>query len=280
MQVTSWYNLNGKFFLETENHLSINNRSFRYGDGFFETMKIVNGKILLKDLHFERIEKSLQALKLQFPKLFSVKKLEEEIINTLEKNNHQQLARVRINFFRAEGELFDATNNQVQFMIQSFALSDVFNELNKNGLVIDVYKDAIKSCDDFSNLKTNNYLPYTMAAIWAKENKLNDSLLLNSSSYITDSCIANIFIIVEGKIITPSLTNGCVDGVMRKNIIQKLQQKNIQVVEKNISVDDVLHADEVFLTNAIKGISWVKQCSNKSYQNSKTQELYQMIFAK
>ena len=75
MQVTSWYKLNGKFFLETENHLSINNRSFRYGDGFFETMKIVDCKILLKDLHFERIEKSLQLLKLQFPKLFSLKKI-------------------------------------------------------------------------------------------------------------------------------------------------------------------------------------------------------------
>ena len=204
---------------------------------------------------------------------------EEEIINTLEKNNHQQLARVRINFFREDGELFDANNHEVNFLIQSFDLNETSNQLNINGLMVDIFYDAVKSCDSFSNFKTNNYLPYAMAAIWAKENKLNDALLLNSNNHIADSCIANVFIITDKTIFTPRLNDGCIDGVMRKNIIQKLLQKNIQVIEKNIRVDDILDADEMFLTNAIKGINWVKKCSYKSYQNTKTQELYQMIFA-
>lgn len=279
MHNSNWYNLNGKFFLETENHLSINNRSLRYGDGFFETMKLQKNNIQLFHLHSARILKSLLLLKLQLPKHFSLEKLEEQIIVTAQKNNHENLARIRVMFFRAEGEIFDANNHQVQIMIQSFELSDAFNELNKNGLVVDVFKDAKKSCDVFSNLKTNNYLPYVMGAIWAKENHLNDALILNSSEFIADSCIANVFLIKYNKIITPSLKSGCIAGVMRQHIIQQLQQINIDVEEKSISVEDVLNADEVFLTNAIKGISWVKQCGNTSYQNSKTQEIYRKIFA-
>ena len=279
MHNSNWYNLNGKFFLETENHLSINNRSLRYGDGFFETMKLQHGIIRLFQLHAERIENSLQLLKLQLPKHFSFEKLEEQIITTAQKNQHQPLARIRVMFFRAEGEIFDANNHQVQIMIQSFELSDVFNELNKNGLVIDVFRDAKKSYDVFSNLKTNNYLPYIMGAIWAKENHLNDALILNTNEFIADSCIANVFLVKDENIITPSLQSGCVAGVMRKHVMQQLQQNNITVVEKNISIEDIINADEVFLTNAIKGITWVKQCGNKTYQNSKTQELYQLIFA-
>ena len=279
MQGANWYNLNGKYFTEDENHLSINNRSFRYGDGFFETIKVVDGKILLKDLHFERIKNSFKILKLQFPKHFNFEILEQDILQTVKKNNHQSLARVRINFFRKEGELFDANNHQVNILIQSFELNEAFNELNKNGLMIDVYLDAKKSTDIFSNIKSNNYLPYTMAAIWAKENKLNDALLLNFNNQVADSCIANIFLVVGENINTPSLSSGCVDGVMRKHIIQQLLHNNIAIIEKSITIDDVLKADEVFLTNAIKGISWVKQCGNKSYTNIKIQNIFKQIFS-
>ncbi len=278
MQGSNCYYLNGKYFSEDENHLSINNRSFRYGDGFFETIKIINGQFLLKDLHFERIKRSLEILKLQFQKNFTIELLEQDILQTVKKNNYQSLARVRINFFRKDGELFEANNHQCNILIQSFKLNEAFNELNKNGLEIDFYPDTKKSTDIFSSIKTNNYLLYTMAAIWAKENKLNDALLLNCNNHISDSCIANIFLIVEENIITPSLESGCVDGVMRKNIIQQLHQKNITVIEKQILFDDVLKADEVFLTNAIKGISWVKQCANRSYTNFTIQSIYKQVF--
>jgi aminodeoxychorismate lyase len=279
MQVANWYNLNGKYFTESENHVSINNRSFRYGDGFFETMKIIDGEILLKQLHFERIKRSFEVLKFQMPQLFSFEKLEQDILQTVKKNKQFSLARVRINFFRKDGELFEANNHQCNILIQSFKLNEAFNELNKNGLMIDIFPDAKKSTDIFSNIKTNNYLPYTMAAIWAKEQKLNDALLLNFNNHIVDSCIANIFLISGENIITPSLESGCVDGVMRKYIIQQLQHKNSIVIEKQISIEDVLQADEVFLTNAIKGISWVKQCSNATYPNLKIQHIYKQIFS-
>ena len=86
MSEVSFYNLNGKLYPSCENTISVNDRSFRYGDGFFETMKLVDATIQLKELHFERVKKSFEVLKFQFSKHFSLDKLEQQIIELIHKN--------------------------------------------------------------------------------------------------------------------------------------------------------------------------------------------------
>ena len=279
MSHLNYYNLDGKIFLESENNISVNNRSFRYGDGFFETMKLIDGIIQLKELHFERIANSFKTLGFIVGKHFSFDNLEKEIVELAKKNHHHHLGRIRITFYREDAGLYEVKNFHPHILIQSFQLSDTVNELNENGLVIDVYPLARKSCDIFSNIKSNNYLQYAMAALWAKENKLNDALLLNTSNCIADSTIANVFIIKNGEIKTPALAEGCVNGVMRKNIIETLRQKNIAVIETSINAEDIADADEVFLTNAIKGIMWVRQFGNNQYANFETRKIYKLLNA-
>lgn len=273
----NYYHLDGKIFLESENNISVNNRSFRYGDGFFETMKLIDGKIQLKELHFERILYSLKTLGFITAKHFSFEGLEKQIVELATKNNHQHLGRIRITFFREDAGLFEVTNFHPHILIQSFELNESVNEFNQNGLVIGLYPTAKKSCDIFSNIKSNNYLQYSMAALWAKENKLNDALLLNSNNNVADSCIANVFIIKNGVTKTPALTEGCVAGVMRKHLIETLNQNNIEVVETTINIEDITNADEVFLTNAIKGIIWVRQFGDSNYANFETRKIYKIF---
>jgi branched-chain amino acid aminotransferase len=273
----TYYNLDGKVFLESENNISVNNRSFRYGDGFFETIKLSNGKIQLKELHFERILYSLKTLGFITAKHFSFEGLEKQIVELATKNNHQYLGRIRIAFFREDAGLFEVINFHPHILIQSFELNESVNELNQNGLVIDVYPLAKKSCDVFSNIKSNNYLQYAMAALWAKENKLNDALLLNSNNNVADSCIANFFIIKNGIIKTPALTEGCVAGVMRKHLISILKQNNSEVAEMPIKIEDIANADEIFLTNSIRGIMWVRQFENSNYGNFETRKIYNLL---
>ena len=273
----TYYNLDGKVFLESENNISVNNRSFRYGDGFFETIKLSNGKIQLKELHFERILYSLKTLGFITAKHFSFEGLEKQIVELATKNNHQYLGRIRIAFFREDAGLFEVINFHPHILIQSFELNESVNELNQNGLVIDVYPLAKKSCDIFSNIKSNNYLQYAMAALWAKENKLNDALLLNSNNNVGDSCIANVFIIKNGIIKTPALTEGCVAGVMRKHLISILKQNNSEVAEMPIKIEDIANADEIFLTNSIRGIMWVRQFENSNYGNFETRKIYNLL---
>ena len=277
LKQVSLYNLDGKLFYENENNISINNRSFRYGDGFFETIKLVDGNIQLKHLHFERIAASLATLGFKVNKHFSFEALEQQIIALAAKNHHSKLGRIRITFFREDAGLYEVTNFHPHILIQSFELNETVNKLNENGLVIGVYDIAKKSCDAFSNIKSNNYLQYAMAALWAKENKLNDALLMNSNNNIADSTIANVFIIKNGVIKTPTLTEGCVAGVMRKHIIETLKQQNIIVAETTVNIENIATADEVFLTNVIKRIMWVRQFDDSNYVNFETKKIINLL---
>ena len=268
-----YVNFNGKIHLSGEPVLLASNRGFRYGDGLFETIKVVNGRIQLEGYHFERLFSGLLLLKYEMPGLFTEEKLKDLIIQLCQKNKCINLARVRLSVFRGNGGLYD-DDRSLQYMIECWPLSHSICKLNDNGLAIDIFPDARKSCDKFSNLKSANFLLYSMAALYAKEHKVNDCLVLNTLGNIADSSIANVFILKDGIVSTPALGQGCVNGVMRKYVIQKMRDVGCQVLESKILIEDVETADEIFLTNAITGIRWVKQFRDIRYLNEKINEIY------
>ncbi len=271
--------LNGKIIPAEEPALLATNRSYRYGDGLFETMKIIQGKIVLSSLHFERLLTGLALLKFEIPKLFTVEKLQQEILQLCKKNRCDQLSRVRLSVFRGNGGIYDDTG-ELQYIIECWPVNESVNNINENGLVIDIYPDAKKSCDIFSNLKSANFLPYAMAALYAKENKLNDCLLLNTTGNIADSTIANVFVIKDRIMITPALSEGCINGVMRRKILELQSQipgLGLHIKESVLSTEDLVNADEIFLTNAMNGIRWVRQIREKTKTNLKTLEIYKQL---
>ncbi|MBC7873026.1 MAG: aminotransferase class IV [Ferruginibacter sp.] len=264
---------NGKIIPGTEPVFMASNRGYRYGDGLFETIKVREATILLAVGHFERLFSGLSLLQFEIPGLFTREKIEKEIILLCRKNKCERLARVRLSVFRGNGGLYDE-DKTLQYLVECWALDEVVNQFNQNGLLIDIYPDAKKSCDKFSRLKSANYLPYSMAALFAKEKKLNDCLVLNTSDNIADSTIANVFMIKKDAVITPGLEEGCVNGVMRQHLLAGLREAGYPVLEAPVMIDDMLHADEVFLTNAVHGIRWVRQFRDKTYTNVKTEEIY------
>ena len=265
--------LNGKFVDADKAVLMASNRSYRYGDGLFETMKVINGQIQLAAFHMERLFKGLLLLKFDIPGLVTPAILQKKILELCRHNECEQLARVRLSVSRGNGGLYDE-DRKLQYLVECWALPATVNQLNENGLVVDIFPDAAKSTDLFSNLKTANFLPYSMAAVYAKENKLNDCLVLNTHNRIADSTIANLFLMKEDTICTPALSEGCVNGVMRKYLLESLAASNYQVKETILSTEDLLAADEVFLSNAINGIRWVQRFRDKIYSNMKTMEIY------
>ena len=264
--------LNGKIITGVEPIFNAANRGFRYGDALFETMKLSKGKIFLVQYHFERLFTGLNLFKIDVPKFFTEEKLITQIIQLCKRNKCESLARIRLTVFRSDGGLY-GSNNSLEYLIECWPLDETTNELNENGLIIDIFPDSRKSCDKFSNLKSANYLPYVMAALYAKENKLNDCLLLNVHEHICDATIANIFWIKDGAIYTPPLNEGCVAGVMRRYLIEQSES----VKEKACNIKDIEEADELFLTNAIKGIRWVSGFRNKKYSSSQTRALFRNL---
>lgn len=260
-------NHNGSLIRLGEKVIHAGDHSYRYGDGLFETMRVADKEILLEDYHFGRLFSGLETLKFLTQSFFTKQKISEEVKELCKKNNCEKLARIRLSVSRGSGGLFDC-DNKFTYLIECRPLEPT--GFNKEGLVIDVFPDAKKSIDKFSNLKSANYLPYVMAAIWAKENNLNDALIQNQYGRICDATVANIFWVKVGKVFTPPLIEGCVAGVMRKRILDL----SPGVEEKNLTENDLINADEVFLTNVMTGIRWVKQFRDKFYENKISQNLF------
>jgi branched-chain amino acid aminotransferase len=261
---------NGKFFPAGEPLLDISNRSYKWGDALFETMKLSRGKILLNDLHFERLFLGLRLLGIGINLQKDV--LEEQLIQLCEKNNCLDLARIRLAVFRDE-------TGQSGYSIEALPLAKEAVSWNPQGVSLTLYPLARKVQDVFSNLKSASFLPYVLASLYASQNGFDDALVLNAENAIADSSKANIFLCKDGELFTPALHQGCVSGIMRRFVIEHCKKYGIVVHQDIITESDLLAADEVFLTNAIQGIRWVKLFKEKAYEFEKTKALYQQILS-
>jgi len=274
--VGDYINFNGTIIRSDEPVISSDNRGFRYGDGIFETIRVVDNAIELSAYHFDRLFSGIQLLQFEKP-AYTREMLVEQINDLCRKNNHQSAARVRLVIFRGKGGLYDAENHIPNYIIESWPLADNNREINKEGLHIDIFPDGRKAIDVFSNLKSNNYLLYAMGALYAKKNNLGDCFILNSQERICDSTIANIFFIKNKTIFTPPLSEGCVAGVMRRHLMNKLSEAGFMVCEKETDIEWVRHADEIFLTNSILGIRWVQFWGDQSFKNKITFDIYDNV---
>lgn len=261
---------NGELKPENEPVFTIQNRGFKYGDGVFETIKVWKGDMPFANLHFERLFSSLKLLKIHHG--LTQVLLTNLIIELCKKNGCDHLGRVRLAVYRNE-------NNAAGFVIEAIALHEESNGWNEKGLIIDLYPYARKSKDAFANLKSANFLPYVLAGIFASENNLDDSILLNADHHICDTSKANIFLVKNHQLFTPALHQGCVNGVMRRFLIDHCKLLGFKVHQQEITNEDLTNAEEVFLTNAIYGMRWVRSFRDRNYANAITASIYRQLVA-
>lgn len=270
----AFINYNGKLINQEAPVIEANNRGLRYGDGLFETMRMLDGDIPLFAKHMERLFRGLALLQFDVPVHFTGNHIREEILRLCRRNKVEKKARVRLSVFRGKGGLFDPENLQPNYIIEAMPLPDNYLRLNENGLVVDIYSDVRKSCDLLANCKTNNYLPYVLAALYAKKNRLNDCLVLNQYERICDSSMANVFWIAKDVIYTTPLSEGCVAGIMRNHLMEKIKGAGFDMREALLDSAVIEQAGEVFLTNAAYGMRWVKQYRNTVFSNALIQKIY------
>jgi branched-chain amino acid aminotransferase len=118
-----------------------------------------------------------------------------------------------------------------------------------------------------------------MGALHAKNEKWNDAIILNAYGRICETTFTNIFLIKGDVIYTPALAEGCIAGIMREHMIRKLKAGNYQLVEGMIEIDQLLDADEVFLTNSIYNMRWVQSIGDKNYRNVLAQKIFAAVFS-
>lgn len=258
--------LNGHLISVYEPSVTFNNRAFRYGDSLFESIRTCNNKLMFLRDHITRIKLGMTVLRMNVPAEFNTENIQEQIINLLKHNTHAPNARIRLTVFRNDGGFYTPETNAISFLIESTEIEGAY-ELNQKGFWVDVYSDIKKSVNKLANIKTGNALLYVMAGLAKQSMRLDDCFLINESGTICESINSNIFLVKNGTIYTPPLTDGCVAGVMRKQIMALATQNKILVFETSITDYTLSNADEVFLSNSINGVQWVGQYKQKYYTN-------------
>jgi branched-chain amino acid aminotransferase len=272
MLSTGFINLNGQIFPHDSKVFGTSNRAYRYGDGLFETMRMMEGNLMYFKFHVERLFRGMDALKLRYHKAFDQEFIASEIFSLARTNKIYKNARIRFSVFRDDGGWYTPEKNTFQYVIEIESLdSSIYNA--ERGLIVDVYKELRKDFSSISALKTINALPYVLAGVYRKENQLDECILLNREDNIVESISSNVFLVKENKVYTPSINEGCIDGVMRKVAIELLKKKGITLYETKLPVALLEHSDEIFLTNAIKGIQSVVGIGAKRYFSKLGKEL-------
>lgn len=258
-------NFNG--FLQDNFAVTSSNRSFLYGDGIFETLKVVNGKILFSEEHYFRLMASMRIVRMKIPMDFTLEFFENQVISLTDVLSISNSARVRITVFRNEGGLYLPDQNTVSYVIEATSLASKKYEIAQDNFEVDLFKDSYVSAQLLSTLKTTSKILNVTASIFAKENDLNTCLLLNDKKNVVEAIAGNLFMLTGNKLITPPISEGCLNGIMRKQIIKLIKDfPEIEFSEAIISPFDLQKADELFVTNVIQGIQPITKYRKKEFK--------------
>jgi branched-chain amino acid aminotransferase len=263
---------NGDFFPADTPLIPVQNGSYKWGDGVFETMKVFRGNLLLQGLHFERLFTSLKLVNIKTGEAFTIELLIKHIMDLCRQNDCLQNARIRLAVFRDNA-------NTAGYSIEATPLDEGVNSWQQEGQTIVLYPFARKSTDAFANLKSANFLPYVLAQHYAAENGVDDALVLNARNAICDSSKANLFILQGNNLYTPALHQGCVNGVMRRVVLEEAKKMGFRVYQDEVREEVLLSADEVFLTNAVQIMRWVERYKDIRYTCSQTRQLFNAVSA-
>ncbi|MDV7188440.1 aminotransferase class IV [Lutibacter sp. TH_r2] len=255
-------NFNGR--LKPDNELLFNstNRAFKYGDALFETLKVVNGKILYTESHYFRLMASMRMLRMEISMGLTLEFFESEVLKTVEANELID-ARVRLTVYRKDGGLYTPNSNKVNYSIEAKELKVEIKQTYE----VELYKDFYLNSGLLSTLKTTNKITNVLASIFASENNYNNCILLNEKKNVVEAINGNIFIISNGVIKTPPISDGCVKGIVRSKLLDYFDRtKEYTCEEISISPFDIQKAEEVFVTNVIVGIQPVTNYRKKVFK--------------
>ncbi len=270
---------NGEFYPAESSLLTTANRAFRYGDGVFESMRMIQGKLCFAPRHWQRLLSGVQLLELRLPDNFISTSLEHNCLRLAEANNISGSARIRLSVFRNAGGLYSPATNDASWMLELEPMADERYMLNEKGLSIELYQDIRKPINKLANIKSTNALLYVLAALNAKKHHVDDCALINQTGNVIEATASNLFAVKNGVLYTSPLTEGCVAGVMRSVIMEIAQTNRIAVYEVPLAMGVLLNADEVFLTNAVRGIQWVSAYKAKRYFNTTAKKLNEFLNA-
>lgn len=273
-------NYNGT--LVTESNISIHeNRGFLYGDSIFETLRVLDGKVLFLEDHYFRLMASLRIVRMQIPMNFTMEYMEEQVLLLTDTLPAAPSYRARISVFRKSGGYYLPTNNDVEFIVTASPLEEPLYSFNEGIYEVDLFKDFYVTKQLLSTLKSTNKMVQITGSVFAHENGLQNCLLVNDEKNVIEALQGNLFMLTGNRLVTPPVSDGCLNGVMRRQVLALAQKiEGLEVVEASISPFDLQKADELFITNVIKGIQPITKYRKKEFVSIMASDLLKRLNAK
>ncbi len=268
-------NFNGELLPDTDTFLNHQNRGLRYGDSLFESMRAVNEKLFFWEDHYLRLMASMRMLRMEIPMDFTMEFLEEKILGVIGANDlKERTARIRLTVFRDQGGLYLPKTNAISYIIEANPLEHPFYVLDDGRYEVELFKDFYVNPDMLSTLKTNNKIINVVGSIFAKENDYENCLLINNNKQVVEALNGNLFLVKGNTIKTPPLEDGCLNGIIRKKLMEILNKlEGYEVEESSISPFELQKADELFITNSIIGIRPITKYRKKEFGNLTAKDL-------
>jgi len=267
-------NFNGQIVDDNALYLNGKNRGLLYGDALFETLRVVNGKIIFWEDHYLSLMSSMRILRMEIPMSFTMEFLEEQILKAVPTGAESNSARIRITVFRNNGGSYKPESNEVSYIIDADLLTNPYYFLNEDSYEVELFKDFTISKNMLSNLKTTNRILNVVGSVYAKENGYSNCLLLNDSKSVTEALNGNIFLVKNNVLKTPPLEDGCIKGIVRKKILDILNKiDTYECQEISISPFELQQADELFITNSVIGIQPITKYRKKTFENKVAKDI-------
>ena len=275
-------NLNGNLVEDQNAMVSVFNRGLAYGDSVFETIRVINGKVMFWEDHYFRLMASMRIMRMEIPADFSPENLEEIILELVKANNFENIpARIKFTVFRKEGGYYTPLTREIGFAISATELQDSFYLLNETDYEVELFKDHYITSGLLSTIKSNNRAINVLGSIFAQENDYKNCLLLNEKKNVVEALNGNLFLVKDKTIKTPALTDGALNGITRKKLIEIIKQlPDYNFEEAVISPFELQKADELFITNVIMGIQPITKYRKKNFENKVAKDLLSKLNVK
>ena len=261
--------LNGKYIPIEEAKTFLFQPGFLYGWGLFETMRSYEGKIVYLNQHLKRLQDSSKLIKIKVP--YSTAKIKTAIHKTVETNDLKD-AKVRLNLWKAKRS-YEISITAEKY--QPYPLGKY-----KKGFSCQISQAKCNEGSFLSGIKSQNYLMYQLAHIQAKEKGFDEVIMLNNRKVLSQASRSNIFLVKAQDLFTPSLECGALAGITRKAVFDLAEKLKIKIQEGEFSLQDLYHADEIFLTNSLMGIMPVASVEEYWSPNEANKEMLTQVFIK
>lgn len=272
-------NFNGTLVEQTGAALQ-ENRGFLFGDSVFETIKVLDGKVLFLEDHYFRLMASMRIIRMEIPMNFTMEFFESQILNLVKAKAIESAARVRFSVFRKSGGFYLPKTNEIEFVVVAESLETAVYSFENQPYEVELFKDFHITAQLLSTLKSNNRLVQITGSIFAEENGYQNCLLMNDAKNVVEALQGNLFMLSGNTLVTPPLSDGCLNGIMRKQILAITRKmENLEVIEQSISPFDLQKADELFVTNVIKGVQPITKYRKKEYKTDFASEVVKKLNA-